>query len=153
MSKILERRVADDQHEVVTVSTHEGGYMRRPCPRCPWRKDAVGVFPAKAFAHSARTAHDMSESMFGCHNTGTEHPKTCAGFLLRGAEHNLQVRLGRAFGRISDDVDAGGHELHDGYISMAIANGVPADAPELQACRRSSLELDQEEDGSLDHRG
>jgi hypothetical protein len=33
------------------------------------------------------------------------------------------------------DVEDGGHELHESYRAMAIANGVAADDPVLAACR------------------
>jgi hypothetical protein len=78
----------------------------------------------------------MSEKRFGCHESGTSKPATCAGFLLRGADHNLAVRLDLMRGRIDlGQVHDGGRELHKSYAAMAIANGVHEGAPELQACR------------------
>lgn len=77
----------------------------------------------------------MARHVFACHQTGQERPKTCAGFLLRGATHNLTVRLKRIEGSIQDDVSDGGHDLHADYRSMAIANGVPAEDPSLALCR------------------
>ena len=68
-------------------------YRRNPCAKCPWRVEAVGEFPAEAFKHSASTAYDMSDRVFGCHDSGTSKPATCAGFQLRGAYHNLRVRM------------------------------------------------------------
>lgn len=127
---------AGDAHRVLTI---EGGdqanYQRQPCKNCPWRKDATGEFPPESFRHSARTAYDMSRHSFGCHQAGVEKPKTCAGFLLRGSDHNLSARLGRMKGLISDDVSDGGHELHENYRSMAIANGVDPQDPVLTPCR------------------
>ena len=38
-------------------------------------------------------------------------------------------------GAIADDVSDGGHELHDNYREMAIANGVSPDDPSLAECR------------------
>jgi hypothetical protein len=58
----------------------------------------------------------------------------CAGFLLRGADHNLSVRLGTISGKYGA-VEDGGHELHENYRAMAIANGVDADDPVLAPCR------------------
>lgn len=85
MNTILEKKMADENHQVVSVSSGEDAqYMKKPCQTCPWRKDAVGVFPAEAFRISAHTSYDMSERTFGCHATGVERPKTCAGFLLKG---------------------------------------------------------------------
>ena len=134
-------RPADENHQVVTVEGGSGAYRRKPCSDCPWRTDAVGIFPAEAFRHSASTAYDMAGSTFGCHQSGQKNPATCAGFLLRGAEHNLSVRmrerLGEGFGTITD----GGHELHGDYMEMAIANGVSPDDPVLAPCRRGSYAL------------
>ena len=137
MSSITMTRAAGADHQVVTVQSHgqRNGYRKEPCAQCPWRKDAVGVFPAEAFRHSAYTAQDMSEHMFGCHESGAAKRATCAGFLLHGAHHNLSIRLARMAGRIKDDVTDGGHEMHQSYRAMAVANGVPPDDPALSMCR------------------
>jgi hypothetical protein len=127
-------RPADEHHQVVTVEGGGHDHCKRPCADCPWRVDAVGVFPAEAFRQSARTAHDMAQETFACHQAGTEQPRVCAGFLLRGADHNLAVRLGQIHGQFRD-VDDGGHALHDSYRAMAIANGVEEDDPALAHCR------------------
>lgn len=126
---------ADADHQVVTIRGGKSRWRRRPCPGCPWRRDATGVFPAEAFRHSANTAHDISDVKFACHQSGKDKPATCAGFLLRGADHNLAVRLARADGRMTD-VDDGGHALFDDYTEMAIANGVDPDDDALGKCRR-----------------
>jgi len=136
--KVLRTRRAGPDHQVVTVKSPCKAYRREPCPKCPWRKDAVGEFPPEAFVHSAETAYDMAEHLFACHDSGSAKPATCAGFLLRGADHNLAVRLGRMSGRYGDDVVDGGHELHESYRDMAIANGVDPDEPRLVACRGPS---------------
>lgn len=124
-----------EQHQVVSV---EGGASRsfrcQPCSDCPWRLDATGEFPPDAFRRSARTAYDMATEVFACHQSGVAKPAACAGFLLRGAHHNLAIRLRRMRGECLD-VDDGGHELHDSYRAMAIANGVPPDDPALGPCR------------------
>lgn len=132
-AKIVRSVQADDNHRVVTVDGR-GGYQRRPCADCPWRKDAVGVFPAEAFRISAHTAYDMAQETFGCHASGTDTPRTCAGFLLRGADDNMSVRIGRIKGKYRD-VDDAGIELHDSYAAMAVANGVDPDDPRLAPCR------------------
>jgi len=134
-TEISNIRIADDQHRVVTVKGGRGSYRKKPCPDCPWRKDSIGVFPAEAFRISAHTAYDMSDHTFGCHDSGTEKPATCAGFLLRGANHNLSVRMGYFNGRFKDDVTDGGHDLHDSYRAMAEANGVDSEDPVLDPCR------------------
>lgn len=133
--KITQIRPADQNNQVVTVEGGKGIYRREPCPKCPWRVDATGEFPAEAFRHSAGTAYDMAEHTFGCHESGTKRPAMCAGFLLRGADHNLTVRLAYMTGRLKGDVADGGHKLHENYRAMAIANGVPENDPALAACR------------------
>ena len=137
-------RPAGPEHEVVTVKG-EGGtvrYRKRPCPDCPWRVDAIGKFPAEAFRHSAETAYDMATHTFGCHASGTGKPADCAGFLLRGADHNLAVRMRRIRGVYRQVVTDGGHQLHASYRAMSIANGVLADDPALAPCRSSYVEED-----------
>lgn len=123
-----------EDHQVITVTGGSGSYRRTPCPNCPWRVDAVGEFPVEAFKHSASTAYDMAKETFGCHASGSDKPATCAGFLLRGADHNLSMRL-RWMRGDCQDVNDGGHKLHENYRAMAIANGVPADDPALAPCR------------------
>jgi hypothetical protein len=132
----------------------EGGndaYRRRPCSNCPWRKDAVGKFPAEAFRHSANTAYDMAQHTFACHQStaydmaqhtfachqsGAERPAICAGFLLRGAIHKLAMRLKVMKGKIDlRTVSDGGVELFDSYRAMAEANGIEPNDPILIPCR------------------
>lgn len=118
--------------------TPNGGshsYRREPCETCPWRIDAIGEFPAEAFRHSAPTAYDLATHTFACHTSGKTNPATRAGFLLRGADHNMSVRLAYIQGRLKDDVSDGGHSLHDNYRAMAIANGVDPDDLILAPCR------------------
>ncbi|MCE3602761.1 DUF6283 family protein [Massilia sp. P8910] len=123
-------------HQVVTIVGRLGNtYCRRPCPTCPWRKDAVGQFPAEAFRHSATTAYDQAFNVFACHTTGVENPSTCAGFILSGARHNIGVRLQIMQGKIGNDIAAGDVELFPSYRAMAEANGVAPDDPILAPCR------------------
>lgn len=134
MAELL-RRPADRDHDVVSVDGGRG-YRHQPCGGCPWRLDQTGEFPAEAFALSAETAYDMADHMFGCHESPVEHSTTCAGFLLRGARHNLAWRMAVSRGRIDmDRVHDGGHQLHPDYRSMAIANGVDPADPRLEGCR------------------
>jgi hypothetical protein len=134
----IARRPAGPDFCVVTVAGSGGPFVhcRKPCPECPWRRDAPrGAFPAEAYRLSARTAYDMAESAFSCHMAGSDAPSVCAGFLLRGADHNLSIRL-RIIkgeydpGRVSSDV-----LLYDDYRAMALANGVAAGDPALKPCR------------------
>ena len=137
MSEVTRTRPAGPEHQVVTVAGGRGTYRRWPCGGCPWRVDQTGMFPAEAFVHSAETAYDLSTHTFACHESGTEHPAICAGFLLHGADHNLIVRMRSANGRIDlGAVHDDGFELHVDYVAMAVANGVAADDPALTRCRR-----------------
>ena len=139
--KITAKKPAGARHRVLTM---EGGqqdlYRREPCATCPWRVDAVGEFPPEAFRHSANTAYDRSMARFACHSSGLKRPATCAGFLLRGAFHNISVRLAIRMGSIKDDVADGGHELHESYRAMAIANGVDPNDPILTPCRANGYD-------------
>lgn len=133
--KITDVRPAGPFAQVVTVEGGKSSYRKKPCPGCPWVKENDGDFPAEAFRHSAPTAYDMSRRVFACHESGTSKPAVCAGFLLRGAAHNLSVRLGLMSGRFKGDVSDEGLDLHPDYQSMAIANGVSKDDPVLAPCR------------------
>ena len=140
-AEIVNVRPADEHNQVVTIRGGAGQYRRRPCAGCPWVVENTGSFPAEAFAHSANTAEDMSGRMFGCHESGTERPVTCAGFLLRGADHNMAVRMRSAAGQIDlDQVHEDGRELHPGYVSMAVANGLSPRDSALRNCRLSYAE-------------
>ena len=111
-------------------------YRREPCAECPWRKDApVGAFPAEAFRISADTAYDQSQRSFACHMSGSERSAVCAGFLLRGAEHNIGIRLRYAGGDIEPGSVKSDVELYESYREMAEANGVDPADPKLARCR------------------
>jgi len=135
ITTILQTRQAGPDHQVVTVQGGHGSYRREPCADCPWKVSSNGIFPPEAFRHSASTAYDMATHEFGCHQSGNTRPATCAGFLLNGAMHSMAVRIGFLKGRYQDDVTDGGHELHQSYRDMAIANGVDQDDPVLKPCR------------------
>lgn len=126
---------AGRDHQVVTVTGGGGAYRREVCEQCPWRIDQTGSFPAEAFKVSAHTAYDMATHEFACHMSGQDKPATCAGFLLRGAVHNLATRLKLAEGRINLDEIRETVPLHDGYREMAVANGVDLADPVLKQCR------------------
>lgn len=132
---ITKVRPAGPNDQVVTVEGGHRGYRREPCGGCPWRVENTGSFPAEAFRHSAGTAYDMASHVFACHESGIQGGHTCAGFLLRGAEHNLAVRLGLMTGRYAQDVHANGANLFESYRAMAQANGVDPSDPVLAPCR------------------
>jgi hypothetical protein len=144
MSRVTRRRPAGEDHAVITVKGTEGRYRRRPCSDCPWRRDAVGIFPAEAFRLSATTGADGSalrrlgdEALhtFGCHQSGAAKPATCAGFILRG-DRGIGWRLAASFGKFDPrKVRPAGAALFDSYFDMAVANGVPEDDPALADCR------------------
>ena len=131
-AQVIATKVADKNNVVHTTIGGGGGYCERVCPECPWRKRNSGNFPAKAFLHSVHTSYDMAQETFGCHMSGTDTPRTCAGFLLRGADDNLSVRIARATGRIGYPEPEDG--LHESYKAMAIANGVKPSNPRLKDC-------------------
>lgn len=83
----------------------------------------------------------MSMEVFSCHESGKERPATCAGFLLRNADHNMQVRLAIGRGALDPDkISDGGLDLHASYRDMAIANGVDPDDPVLSRCRANGYD-------------
>jgi hypothetical protein len=130
----------DGLHRVAALNSDPQGrliHRAKPCEQCPWRADLPpGVFPASAYRHSAATVYDMAQTTFACHMIGKVAPATCAGFLLRGADHNLSIRLAMLDRRYDPRrVSGGGYPLHISYRAMAIANGVPADDPALALCR------------------
>lgn len=133
-------RVGDAEYGVTTLRSDPaamGDHCRRPCPQCPWRADLpTGVFPPEAYRHSASTAYDMAPNTFACHMAGPDSPKDCAGFLMRGADHNLAVRL-KIIRKALDprQISDGGFPLYDSYRAMAEANGVDPDDPALARCR------------------
>ena len=133
--RALAHTPAGPDHQVVTVVGPSKSFRRTPCNGCPWVCDNAGNFPPEAFVHSARTAYDMAESQFACHESGTHKPTTCAGYLLRGAEHNLAHRLALLRGQEFTGLNEGPRALFDTYRDMAIANGVEPDHPALQPCR------------------
>lgn len=140
--KVVNRFFCDDgSHAVVTVRNEDPSprfhHRREPCEQCPWRADLpTGVFPASAFWKSADTAYDMALNTFACHMSGLEKPATCAGFLLRGADHNIGVRFAILHGRYDPgDVGDGGFPLYRSYRAMAVANGMAPDDERLAPCR------------------
>lgn len=135
-SRITARRMAGPDHAVLSLEGGRHLHRREPCGTCPWRKDAVGIFPADAFVHAAGVAYDASLRTFACHESGTKAPATCAGFLLRNSANNLAVRIKLARGQLDwAELREGGAELFASYRDMAIANGVPPDNPALATCR------------------
>lgn len=110
-------------------------HPKKPCAECPWRRDVpVGHFPPARYRALANTAWDMSSHIFACHKSADETPMACAGFILRGARHNLMLRLAYSRGDIGEISD-GGYDLFPNYRSMARANGVPGRDPALRNCR------------------
>lgn len=67
--------------------------------------------------------------------SGSDKSAVCAGFLLRGAEHNIGVRLRYACGDIEPDSIRSDVQLYESYREMAEANGVEPADPKLTPCR------------------
>lgn len=143
MTRITQRRLAGADHAVLTVECGGHRYRREPCPRCPWRRDAVGEFPAEAFRHSANTGTDgarvgtsldEARHAFACHAMGAEKPATCAGYILAGSDA-IGWRLAALAGKFDPDRVRSTVPLFGSYFEMAVANGVPADDPALDGCR------------------
>lgn len=110
-------------------------HARKPCTECPWRKDVpVGRFPPERYVALANTATDMASCVFACHKSPYGEEFACAGFLLRGAQHNLTVRMARSKG-CALTVSDGGHPLFKNYREVAVANGVDPDHPALERVR------------------
>lgn len=108
----------------------------RPCGNCPWRRDvAPGEFSAERYKVLAASAYDLSPVIFQCHKSTDEKPVACAGFLSRGANHNLSVRLAYSTGRLEPKDRSGGYDLYPNFRSLAVANGVAASDPCLRECR------------------
>lgn len=111
-------------------------YAPVPCSECPWRTDvAPGKFPPERFAALAKTAYDMATKQFGCHKAPDGFPIGCAGFVLRGAVHNLGARLAISAGRLDPQAVSSRFPLYPSYRAMAVANGVAPDHPALTPCR------------------
>jgi hypothetical protein len=69
--------------------------------------------------------------------SGSAKPATCAGFLLRGATHNIAFRLAVATGKIDPRELCETVPLHPSYRAMAEANGLLPDDPALERCRNA----------------
>lgn len=109
---------------------------KKPCAECPWRLDVdTNAFDMDRFVALAHTAYDMDRHVFTCHKSSLDHPVVCAGFLSRGADHNLTIRLAYAFGELLKTDRSGNMALYDSYRAMAIANGVDPEDPALAPCR------------------
>lgn len=77
----------------------------------------------------------MARTVFACHMSAEEKLMMCAGFLARGAGHNLTVRLAYARGDLQFLDRAEGVELYSSYRAVAVANGLDADDPTLAPSR------------------
>lgn len=141
MDKIIDRHKAGRRHQVLTLNGSNKLFRRAPCATCPWRRDAIGEFPAEAFRHSACTgadgAHFSPEAMhtFACHESGSKKSAVCAGYILQN-HAAIGWRIAVTRGEFDPKmVSADGLDLFDSYYEMAVANGVPADDPAIASCR------------------
>ncbi|MFD3798404.1 DUF6283 family protein [Streptomyces californicus] len=133
-AKVVAQRAADDIWGVVSLP-YDGApkAVARPCggdEPCPWRRDASpGQFPAAAYELSAPTSQPGSPRRFGCHSSTPASPRMCAGWLLRGAEHNAEVQALLATGQLARPDLPDRMELYDSYAEMAATNGALLDTP------------------------
>ena len=102
-----------------------------------WLKRAKKTTKAKKPKGDASDPEDLNLRFTRrSHASGTVKPAICAGFLLRGAAHNMSVRLMLIRGELNlAAVSDGGHALHADYRAMAVANGVRAGDAALRRCR------------------
>jgi hypothetical protein len=135
-ARVLRVRPADGEWGVFTVASPDPRSAQpAPCAGaepCPWRRDApTGQFPAQAYRDSAATSQPGATRIFGCHSSTLEHPLTCAGWLLRGAQHHNQVQQALADGTLTLPELPDSIELYGSYTDMAVANGVDPGDPAL----------------------
>ena len=78
----------------------------------------------------------MSMIQFACHKTQEGKEVVCAGFLLKGATHNLGVRLAISQERYNPELVSSEVVLFESYVEMAVFNGVDPEDPILESCRR-----------------
>lgn len=134
MSKAKNLNCSTSEVPVLVRLGETDNFQRKPCKNCPWRTDVEqGEFAADDFRRLAHTAYDLDHQIFTCHKSPEAKPTVCAGFLLRGAAHNLTVRVN--YGEAQSQVQDGGHPLYASYRAMAVANGVSEDDPALARCR------------------
>lgn len=139
-ARVVLVRPGADGWGVTTIDAPGYAYQEEPCRRCPWLVDSpVGAFPPEVFRLSAHTTYDQATRKFGCHASKPAEPLTCAGFLLRGAAHNLAVRM---HGPDIATAVSSDRPLYATYREMAIANGVDPDDSVLAPCRDSRPYLD-----------
>lgn len=134
---VVEDRDAHDPEAWTTVRAEgEVGYQRRPCPGCPWRRDTpVGRFPADVFDRSRHTSMPKAfgpnwdgrfGTTFGCHESGPERPRDCAGYLAVEGRSSIAVRVAVVTGNLPASAlepQPGWPNLYPSYEAMAQANG------------------------------
>lgn len=105
---------------------------RRPCERCPWRRDVEpGEFTAERYEALRDTTGEpgneapVGSPMFACHKSAEGKEIACAGWLASvGYDLNLTARLNVAIGEIEMPVpDASWPALFDDYDEMARVQG------------------------------
>lgn len=133
-AQVVRTRPAGPDHQVVTIEGAEWvsspALQRLPLAEGCRGRISTGSFRALGQHRIRHGAKHLCVPPVWCSKAG--HLRR---ILLRGADHNLSVRLGYLKGVIDHDVKDGGLALHDGYREMAIANGVDPDHPALKQCR------------------
>jgi hypothetical protein len=105
-------------------------YQRRPCKRCPWRRDVEpGEFPASRYEElratsEQREGHEpgIGAPLFACHKTKEGREMACAGWLAAVGHRHIGVRLAIVQRRLPPEVLHPGEdwpELFTTYDEMA----------------------------------
>lgn len=107
-------------------------HCRRPCKRCPWRKDVdPGEFPASRYEELRVTSEQvpgrepgLDAPLFACHKTPEGREMACAGWLAAVGHRHLGVRLAVIRRQLPPEVLTPGEDwppLFATYAEMAVA--------------------------------
>lgn len=109
-------------------------YRHRPCARCPYRVDLVGVVAFPNLAAYAAGTHVEADGtgppvggmLFACHREGTDPSMLCAGWLAVEGNAHPSIRLAVSMGLIPADALApsdGWPELFPTTVDMIGVQG------------------------------
>jgi len=104
-------------------------HIARPCPECPWRRDAEpGKFSQERYRALQATSDQsgLHAPMFACHMTQEGREQACAGWLAIAGEQHLGVRLAVINHRLDPTAlrpRAGWPALHQSYEALVAHQG------------------------------